>query len=276
MLNAVKHLYRTSNQFRLRAVEMLQLCRMCPLTPEEAMMCRKNIFLPLLFTLSFYLVGFEQKVANAQSTSVTTATLKSQRAEAQILKLGIARRRVGEPDTSFLRRVFPVAYPCTYINPCAYDSHILSYAWRPSPFGKQLFFSNPNGGDEGIDLILFILDPFRTNAYAVQAFNMGNMGDLTVVRAIFFADVEQDGRKEVLVLNECNLREGSKDDNGAIVYGRAAHYEIFVLKYIGLDASGRPRYREDKTPRSYLNELPNAAAVRQAITRHQRKTAKPR
>lgn len=269
MLDAVKHLYRSNNQLRLQVVEMLHLCRGSCYTQNEKQMLQKHKFLSLLVTLNFCLAGSEQSVVNAQSTIATTAKPNPRRTEVQTLKQGIARRRQGESDTSFLRRVLPVSYHCTDTNPCPYNSHRISYVWRSTSFGKQLFFSNPNGGN-GHELVLFVLDPFQTNTYAVQAFNMGQMGDLTVLKAIFFADVNQDGRKELLALNECDLREASMD-RGEVLLGLVPHYETHVIQFVGLTGNGRPQYREDKTPRSYLNELPTATAVRQAIIKHQQK-----
>lgn len=188
--------------------------------------------------------------------------------ENQTLRRGIAQRRPSESDTSFWRRVLPVSYPS------AYNHLTVEHAWRPTPFGKQLFFSATNGGVNEYDLFLFILDPFQADTYAVQAFDMGNMGDLTTVAAIFFTDVDQDRRKELLSLNECSLREGFRTDNGEMIYGHAPHYETHVFRYVGLSRGGRPQYREDRTPRSYLDELPTAAAVRQAIIKHQQRAAK--
>lgn len=246
-------------------------------------MCRKKIFLALLSTLGFRLFGLEHSVVNAQSTIAATSKLSPQRTEAQTLKQGTAQRRVGEPSNSFLRRVLPISFPS------AYNDLVVAYTWRPTPFGKQLFFSKTNGGDEEYDLILFVLDPFQANTYAVQAFNMGNMGDLTTVSAVFFADVDYDGRKELLSLNECDLREmfkvvgeeikpieNGEKYNGETTTARVPHYETHVFKYAGTSNDGRPKYQEDLTPRPYLDELPTAAAIRQAITRHQRKTAKPK
>lgn len=188
--------------------------------------------------------------------------------EALTLRQGIAERRPGEPDTSFLKRILPVSYPS------AHNSLIVEHTWRPTPFGKQLFFSRTNGGDNEYDLFLYILDPFEADTYAVQTFDMGNMGDLTTVAALFFADVDQDGQKELLSLNECSLKETFKADDGELLHGHRNHYQTLVFRYVGLSSAGRPRYREDSTPRTYLDELPTTAAVRQAISKHQQRAAK--
>lgn len=225
------------------------------------------MFLSFLSILCFCLIGLGQSTVYAQSMTAVTTKPNSRSIEAQTLKKGIAQRLHGESDTSFLRRVLPVSYPS------AYNSLVISYAWRATPFGKQLFFSRTNGGDNEYDLFLFILDPFQAGTYAVQAFDMGNMGDLTTVAALFFADVGQDGQKELLALNECDLKETVKGDNGDRLFAHVPHYETYVFRYVGLGSDGHPRYREDKTPRSYLDELPTAAAVRQAIVIHQKRAA---
>ncbi|MBX0289601.1 energy transducer TonB [Hymenobacter sp. HSC-4F20] len=184
------------------------------------------------------------------------------RTEAQTCQSGIARRQPGEADTTFLQRVLPVSF---YLG-----RKPIIYAWRSSAFGKQLVFSANGYGDNAINLFLFVLDPYQNDTYAVHSFNMESMGDLTTEEAIFFADVDQDGQKELLVLNECSLKETLQDDDGNELHGRVAHYETRVFQYQGLSNAGRPQYREDPTPRDYLNELPTAAAVRQALVRHQR------
>jgi hypothetical protein len=229
-------------------------------------MHQQNRFLSLLI-LGFCLTDIGQSTVCAQSMTAVTAKPNFRLIEAQTLKQGIARRRPGELDTSFLRRVLPVSYSC------AYNSLVVSYLWRPAPFGEQLFFSRTNGGDNEYDLFLYILDPFQADTYAVQCFDMGNMGDLTTVKAIFFADVDQDGRKELLTINECDLKETVRGDKGEMLFAHVPHYETHVFRYIDLGSDARPQYREDKTPRNYLDELPNAATVRQAIAKHQKRSA---
>jgi hypothetical protein len=270
MLNAVKHLYRCSNQLRLRAAEMLYSCSRNFYRQNKTRMPESHWVLSFLFILAhgFGLIGVGQAKVYAQSITKATTKPNSQRIEAQTLKKGIAHRQQGESDTSFLRRVLPVSYRC------AYNNLVVSYAWRATPLGKQLFFSRTNGGDNEYDLFLFVLDPFKTNTYAVQAFDMGNMGDLTTVAALFFDDVDQDGQKELLVLSECDLKETVKGDDGERLFVHVPHYEVHVFKNVGLDSDARPQYREDKTPRSYLDELPTAAAVRQALIRHRQKSSK--
>jgi hypothetical protein len=177
-------------------------------------------------------------------------------------QLGVVQRRPGEADTTFLRRVVPTSYPLA--------SDLVAYAWRPSAFGKQLFFSVP-GSEEttayGRDL--FVLDPFAPNTYTVQVLPLESMGDETALAALFFADVDHDGRKELLTLLSCELREPAfKDKHGQQAYGRFTHYQTLVFKTVGSEPTGRPRYQLDSTERPYLDELPSAAAVRQALVRH--------
>ena len=86
------------------------------------------------------------------------------------------------------------------------------------------------------------------------------LGDATSLAALFFADANQDGQKELLALSECSLREPG---------GRKTQCQTQVFQYMGLTSMGRPQYREDPTPRSYLNGLDTVAAVRQALARHQ-------
>lgn len=199
--------------------------------------------------------------ARPEPTDLVTDSAALRR-ETQTRQSGIAQRQPGEADTTFLRRVLPVSFPAS--------DDLLAYTWRPSSFGKQLFFtvSGPDGNEYGREL--FVLDPFRANTYAVQVFNLESMGDATTVAALFFADVDQNGQRELLALLACNLREPAfKDKYGTQYYGRETSYETHVFRYSGLDSAGRPQYREDSTPRPYLHGLSTAAAVRQALAQQQ-------
>jgi hypothetical protein len=189
--------------------------------------------------------------------------------EAQTLKQATAQRLPGEADSTFLRRVLPASYP--------QSNDLLAATWRPSAFGKQLFFTvrgtDESNNDGGTDL--FMLDPFQANTYAVQVFTIPSQGDLTDLEAFFFTDVDQDGHKELLAISECSLRESFKD-HGEVLYGRAPHYQTVVFQYVGLSSTGRPQYRDYPKDTSYLDELPTAAAVRQALARHQQRSKTPR
>jgi hypothetical protein len=196
-----------------------------------------------------------------------TGALKESEAkqlEAQTQKQRMARRKPRETDAQFVRRVLPLSL--------AYGGRLLAYAWRPSAFGKQLFLSKrgqPDDNEYGTDLL--VLDPYRPNTYALRVLTLGDMGDLTNLESLFFADVDHDGRQELLALKECSLREtGFTDKHGQHSSGHFAHYQTDVFRLAGSDRAGRPRYALDTTSRPYLDELATAAAVRQALARHHR------
>jgi hypothetical protein len=114
-----------------------------------------------------------------------------------------------------------------------------------------------------------VLDPFQPNTYAMQVLPLESMGDETALASLFFTDVDSDGRRELLTLLSCELREPAfKDKHGQQTYGRFTHYQTLVFKVVGADATGQPQYRQDLTERPYLDDLASAAAVRQALTRH--------
>ena len=185
----------------------------------------------------------------------------ARRLDAQTRKRGLAHRRPGEPADDFLTRVLPFSFPGS--------EDLVTYSWHPGPFGPQLFFSvlGPDDNEYGSDL--FVLDPFQADTYAVQVLELGSMGDLTNLAALFFFDVDQDGQKELLALSECSLREDFVADDGTRLIGRAPHYATTIFRYLGPDPAGRPRYDYDSTPRPYLDELPTAAEVREVLVRHQ-------
>lgn len=188
-------------------------------------------------------------------------------AENEVLRQGIARRKPGEADTTFLKRLFPASFS---------TETLVMYAWRPSPFGKQLFFSRRESdlyNQEGEGTELFVLDPFQPNTYTVQKLLLASIGDITNLSALFFADVDRDGQKELLALVYAEVQEvgtleygdGTKEQ----AYARMSHRHTYVFRFAGLSSAGRPRYRADTVSRPYLNELPTAVAVRQALARHQ-------
>jgi hypothetical protein len=199
---------------------------------------------------------------------------RAQRTETQTLARGLVQRLPGEADSTFLRRVLPVSYPASYQR--------LTYAWRPSAFGKQLFFVVAGTGSDWYLSFLFVLDPFQANTYAVQQLAPvvdGACDQPTNVSAILFADVDHDGQKELLALGSCSSLEPSdyKDDEGKTMYGHVGHQGTVVFRYAGLDHAGRPHYEDAPTP-TYLNELETAAEVRAELAAHQRrhKLASPR
>jgi hypothetical protein len=188
-------------------------------------------------------------------------------AEDQLVRGGLARRIPGEADTVFLRRIFPVSFS---------SEQLVVYAWRPSAWGKQLFFPRREVNEyrqEGEDAALFVLDPFGPNTYAVQKLLLASIGDMTNMSAFFFADVNRDGQKELLVLVYAEVQEIGRlqhgDGTAERAYARMSHQRTYVFRYAGLSRTGHPRYRADTTPRPYLNDLPTAAAVRRALAQHQ-------
>jgi hypothetical protein len=183
--------------------------------------------------------------------------------EAQTLARGVALRRPGEADSAFLRRVLPVSYSAS--------GHRVAYAWRPSAFGKQLLFVVK--GDNGPETALFILDPYQPTTYAVQRLDVvinGGCDLASSLEAIFFADINHDGQKELLALGFCYAQEQSedKDDNGRIMVGHVERQGTVVYCYAGPDGRGRPRYEKTFTPR-YLTGVKTAAEARAKIAAHQ-------
>lgn len=194
------------------------------------------------------------------------------RSEAAILKQGLVQRRPNEADTAFLRRLFPTSF----------EAPPIKYAWRPSKYGPQLFFSHSQRDDAhsvGAGTELFVLDPIQPDRYAVQVLWLEPIeGELTNMAAFFFADVDRDGQKELLALVYAEVQEvvmleigpGKKEK----AVGRFSHWETQVFRYAGLSRAGRPRYQPDQSPRPYLNKLRSATEVRRALAQHQQR-AKP-
>ena len=183
------------------------------------------------------------------------------------MRRGIARRVSGEADTAFLKRVFPISFS---------PESLVAYSRRPGALGRQLFFSRRELDEhlqEGEGTELFVLDPIGPDTYAVQKLLLRSIGDITNLAALFFADVDRDGQQELLALVYAEVQEvgtlehadGTKEE----AYARMSHQHTYVFRYAGPGKSGRPRYRTDATPRPYLHNLPTAAAVRQALARHQ-------
>lgn len=205
--------------------------------------------------------GHYQSVPYTLTIKAPGAATAAQRREADTRWRRLARRLPGEADTTFVRRVLPLS--------SAYGLDLVAYAWRPSAFGKQLFFTQRGGADNDGGTDLFVLDPYQPDTYAVQVIPVETMGDLTNLAALFFADANHDGRKDLLTLAVCALSEMRESDDGEMLPGHWNHYRTDVWQYAGPDKTGRPQYRQDPTPRPYLDELPTAAEVRQALARHQ-------
>jgi hypothetical protein len=206
------------------------------------------------------------RVAFTMTVQSPGATTPAQRREATTRWLGMAHRQPGEADSTFVRRVLPMSYP-------SYSQDLLAYTWRPSAFGKQLFFARRSGGDNEYGTDLFVLDPYQPNTYAVQVLAIPTQGDDTNLAAFFAADANYDGRKDLLAISQCDLRESVEVSKGEYMTARAAHYQTLIWQYEDSNGTGRPHYKEDETPRRYLDELPTAADVRRALAAHQRREA---
>ncbi|QIL78451.1 hypothetical protein [Hymenobacter sp. HDW8] len=213
--------------------------------------------------------------AAARAQEVTPEAYEAAlRQEVEILKQGVVQRRAGEADTTFLKRLFPASY---------YGGEPIKYAWRPSAYGPQLFFSHGERDEShtlGEGTELFVLDPIEPTSYAVQVLLLESIGDITNLAAFFFADVDQDGQKELLALVYAEVQKvimlsvepGKKKQRA---YGRFSHWQTQVFRYAGLTPAGRPRYQPDRTPRPYLNELQSAAEVRQALAQQHGSKRRP-
>jgi hypothetical protein len=238
-----------------------------------------RLLLPAVFVLLVRATpGLAQTAAGAGTHSVVPGAAESGTnlqydAENQLVHQGIARRNPGEADTAFLHRLFPQSF---------FAETLVVYAWRPSTFGKQLLFSRREIDEyqrEGEGTDLFVLDPFQPATYAVQKLPLAAIGDITNLAALFFADVDGDGPKELLALVYAEVQEVGtlEHDNGTSekAYGRMTHWHTYVFRYAGRSPgpAGRPRYRADTTPRPYLHGLPTAAAVRLALAQQR---ARPR
>ena len=186
------------------------------------------------------------------------AATPAQRREADTRGHRLARRRPGEADSTFVRRVFPLSYDST-------GGGLLARAWRPSAFGRQLFFTRPScTGYCGYSTLLTVLDPYQPATYAVQEFVIPSQGDDTTLADLFLADVDHDGRPELLAIGVCCLRGNN---------GCHDHYQTQIWQYLGPDRTGRPQYKGDETERPYLDDLPTAAAVRWPGTSSEQKNS---
>lgn len=182
--------------------------------------------------------------------------------EAELLKRGSARRQPAEADTAFVKRLFPASFSA---------DGLVRYAWRPSAFGKQLFFScreKDAFGQDGEGTQLCVLDPFRAGTYAVQVLRLEPIGDITSLASFFFADVDQDGQKELLALVYAEVQHVDVHADGERLVGRVSQWQTQVFRYTGPGRTGQPHYQRDGKPRPYLNHRRTAAAVRRALANH--------
>ncbi|MFD2788067.1 hypothetical protein [Hymenobacter rubripertinctus] len=187
----------------------------------------------------------------------TMASLPPDSIEARTLRQGVACRQPAETVEAFVRRVLPVSCPADD------PSGIVQYAWRPSTFGKQLFLSAYDP-QEAYRLYVYILDPYQPNTYAVKRWEVQlPISDQPSLQAIFFADADQDGRKELLVLVNSSSREPVTEDDISR-YGHFSHYHTRLYGYLPVVDGQRPRYREFPN-RPYLDDLETAAEVREVL-----------
>jgi hypothetical protein len=243
-------------------------------TQQYMLALKIQLLLPALFGLSTAVSFCQAQAYKTVAAAPMSATFTSApgdsalRAdlyrEAELLKQGIAHRQPNESDTTFLKRLFPASF---------FAGRLIRYAWRPSAFGKQLFFSyreRDAQGSEGEGTHLFVLDPFQPTTYAVQVLLLEPIGDITNLASLFFTDVDQDGQKELLALVYAEVQQVDTHEDGEQLIGRLSHWQTQIFRYVGLNRTGRPFYRRDTTPRPYLNGLRTATDVRRALARSAR------
>lgn len=164
----------------------------------------------------------------------------------------------GLPSNPFLQRVLPASF--TDLNDAA---QIIQYAWRPSTFGKQLFFS-AHDPHEHYRLYVFVLDPYQADTYAVKRFEVEREdSDLANVATLFFADANHDGRKELLVLVNSSVVTPTVID-GMNWQAHTDHYHTRIYGYRPAAQGLLPHYQEHPHL-DELNELETAAEVRQIL-----------
>jgi len=217
----------------------------------------RNAFAALLLVSAF---------AQARAQEMTPVAYEAAlRSEGELLKQGMVQRKPGEADTAFLRRLFPASF---------YQQEPITYAWRPNVYGPQLFFSHSHRDEShnvGEGTELFVLDPIQPNRYAIQVLLLEPIGDITNLAAFFFADVDQDGQKELLALVYAEVQQVETQEDGEQLVGRLSRWWTQVFRYAGLSRAGSPFYQPDRVPRPYLNELRSAAEVRRALTQQQQR-----
>jgi hypothetical protein len=199
-----------------------------------------------------------QEHASPAPLSPTSGSSPADSTEARTLSQGVARRQPAESVEAFLQRVFPASFANPDIQP-----QIIQYAWRPSAFGKQLFFSahDPHAYDQ---LYVFVLDPYQADTYAVERFEVEQGGtDAPSLAALFFADANHDGRKDLLVLVDSPLVTPTVVE-GVNWQAHTAHYHTGIYGYVPAAEGQRPHYKEYPR-RPDLDEVETAAQVRQFL-----------
>lgn len=185
--------------------------------------------------------------------------------EARTLRQGVAQRQPAESVEAFVQRVLPASFANPDDRP-----QVMQYAWRPSAFGPQLFVSalDPH---EPYRVYVFVLDPYQADAYAVERFEVEREdSDLANVAALFFADANHDGRKELLVLVNSSVVTPTVIDGMMWWQAHTDHYHTRIYGFVLADQGQRPHYQE-YAHRDDLDELETAAEVRQVLATPSRK-----
>jgi hypothetical protein len=175
-----------------------------------------------------------------------------------------ARRHPGETDAQFVRRVLPLTLADG-------GGNVTTHAWRPSAFGKQLFLtrSGQDGNEGGTDLL--VLDPYRPATYALRVLPVTPLDDAISLVDFFFADVDYDGKLELLALKRCDLRGSRTSRHGRETYlGSEPRFATQVFHLARPDRTSRPHYQHEGIERAYLDDLPTVAAVQRALAQHAR------
>jgi hypothetical protein len=157
-----------------------------------------------------------------------------------------------------VQRVLPASFVIPDLQP-----KVIHYAWRPSAFGKQLFFS-AHDPYEYYRLYVFMLDPYQADRYAVERFDVAEGGsDSAGLAALFFADAAHDGRKELLVLVNSSFVMPTVID-GVNWQAHTSHYHTGIYGYMLAGQGQRPHYKAYPRRRD-LDEVETAAQVRQFL-----------
>jgi hypothetical protein len=113
-------------------------------------------------------------------------------------------------------------------------------------------------------LYVFVFDPYQADTYAVERFEVEHeASDLANVEAIFFADANHDGQKDLLVLVNSSIVTPTMID-GMNWQAHTHYYHTRIYGYQLVDQGQRPHYQEYRH-RDDLDELETAAEVRQVL-----------
>lgn len=195
---------------------------------------------------------------------LTNGSPSADSTEARTLRQGVAKRQPAESVETFLQRVLPASFA----NPDD-PLQIIHYAWRPSAFGKQLFVS-AHDPHEHYRLYVFVLDPYQADRYAVERFEVEHeASDSADLEAIFFADANHDGRKELLVLVHSSVVTPTVIE-GVNWQAHASDYHTRIYGY-RLSAQGKRPHYQEYPHRDDLDDLGTAAEVRQILATPNRK-----